>query len=353
MIKVLKLFISFLILSTMVYGGNRDRQGEAGASELLINPWAQSSGWDGINTAFVKGVESLNLNVAGLAFTEKTELVFSHTEWLSGSGISLNTFGFSQRIGSKGGVIGADVSSINFGDIPITTTSLPEGGLGNYSPQYINMAIAYSKVFSNSIYGGIVVRGISESIADVSAFGMGVDAGIQYVTGPKSDPTRIHFGIALRNIGSRMHYGGDGLSFSGQSQEGDYTMTLEQRSQGFELPSLLNIGGSYNFNIGGTAQLIHRLTVAANFCSHSFSQDQIGAGLEYSYKDIVMLRAGYNFEANLLDNDTRVTALTGYSSGITFQLPIKKNGPRLGLDYSYRTSFPFKGTQSAGLRITL
>src|SRR6185295_19833714 len=116
------------------------------------------------------------LNVAGLAFTKRTELVFAHTEWLSGSGIKFNTFGFSQSLGKNGGVIGADVMSIDFGDIPITTTSLPEGGLGNYHPQFINIALAYSKVFSNSIYGGIVVRGISESIADAGALGISLDA---------------------------------------------------------------------------------------------------------------------------------------------------------------------------------
>src|SRR6185295_17586998 len=301
MTKLLKLFVAAMFFSAIVYGGNKDRQGEAGASELLINPWAQSSGWDGINTACVRGVEALNLNVAGLAFTNKTELVFAHTEWLSGSGIKFNTFGFSQNLGKNGGVIGADVMSIDFGDIPITTTSLPEGGLGNFHPQFINIALAYSKAFSNSIYGGIVVRGISEAISSTTAAGIGVDAGIQYVTGPKSNPTQIKFGIALRNIGTRMHYGGDGLSFRGESPQGDYTMTVEQRSQGYELPSLLNIGASYDFTFGAQSQKLHRLTVAANFCSHSFSQDQVGAGLEYSFKEMFMIRGGYNYQNNLTD----------------------------------------------------
>ncbi|HYV90268.1 MAG TPA: PorV/PorQ family protein [Chitinophagales bacterium] len=353
MTKLLKLFVAVMLLSAIVYGGNKDRQGEAGASELLINPWAQSSGWDGINTACVRGVEALNLNVAGLAFTKRTELVFAHTEWLSGTGISFNTFGFSQSLGKSGGVIGADVMSIDFGDIPITTTSLPEGGLGNYHPQFINIALAYSKEFSNSIYGGIVVRGISEAISSTTAAGIGVDAGIQYVTGPKTNPTQIKFGIALRNIGTRMHYGGDGLSFRGQSPQGDYTMTVEQRSQGYELPSLLNIGGSYDFIFGAQSQKLHRLTVAANFCSHSFSQDQVGLGLEYSFKEMLMVRGGYNYQNNLTDAATRVTALTGISGGVSFLMPLKQNGPKLGIDYSYRSSNPFKGTHSLGLRITL
>jgi hypothetical protein len=342
-----------MLVSAVAFAGNKDRQGEAGASELLINPWARSSGWDGINTACVRGIESVNVNPAGMAFTAKTELVFSHVEWLSGTGIQFNTFGFSQSLGKKGGVLGANVMSIDFGDIPITTTSLPEGGIGTFSPTYLNFAVAYAKVFSNSIYCGVLVRGVSESISDASAFGMGIDAGIQYVTGPKVDPTRAKFGISLRNVGTRMTYGGDGLSFRGQSPEGDYTMTIEQRSQGFELPSLLNIGGSYDFKFGSSASKDHRLTVAANFTSHSFSQDQFGGGVEYAFKELIMLRGGYNYQSGLTDPAKRVTALTGFSAGASFELPVKKNGPRVGFDYSYRASDPFDGTHSAGLRIVL
>jgi hypothetical protein len=186
MTKLLKLFFLLMFLASQaVWAGNKDRQGEAGASELLLNPWARSSGWDGINSACVRGIESINLNVAGLAFTQKTEVVFSHVNWLQGTGINLNTFGLSQSLGKKGGVLGVNVMSIDFGDIPITTTSLPEGGIGTYTPQFINLALAYSKVFSNSIYGGIVVRGISESISDAAALGVSFDAGVQYVTGPR------------------------------------------------------------------------------------------------------------------------------------------------------------------------
>jgi opacity protein-like surface antigen len=150
-----------------------------------------------------------------------------------------------------------------------------------------------------------------------------------------------------------MTYGGDGLSFRGDSPEGDYQMTLEQRSQGYELPSLLNIGGSYDFRFGATAKKTHRLTVAANFTSHSFSQDQVGAGLEYSFKELIMIRGGYNYQASLTSDADRVTALTGISGGVTFEVPLKQNGPSIGIDYSYRTSNPFGGSHALGLRINL
>jgi hypothetical protein len=354
MTKRLKIFLFALTLvSSVAVAGNKDRQGEAGASELLLSPWARSSGWDGINTACIRGIESINLNVAGLAFTRKTELVFAHTIWLQGTGISFNTFGFSQSLGQKGGVLGFNVMSIDFGDIPITTTSLPEGGTGTFSPQYINGSLSYAKVFSNSIYGGITARVISESIADVGAIGVSFDAGIQYVTGPLADPTKVKFGISLRNIGSPMTFGGDGLSFRGNAPQGNYSMTVEQRAQGYELPSLLNIGGSYDFKFGPSGKPSHRLTVAGNFTSHSFSQDQFGAGLEYSFKEMFMVRGGYNYQAGLTDPDKRVSALTGMSAGVTFEVPLKQNGPSLGIDYSYRASSPFNGSHAMGLRINL
>src|SRR4030095_9042026 len=176
------------------------------------------------------------------------------------------------------------------------------------------------------------------------------EAGVQYVTGPQADPTKIKFGISLRNIGTPMKFGGDGLSFSGDAPEGNYLMTLEQRSQGYELPSLLNIGGSYDFKFGATGKKSHRLTVAANFTSHSFSQDQFGVGVEYAFREMVMIRGGYNYQSDLTDPDTRVTALTGISTGFTLEVPLKQNGPTIGIDYSFRPSNPFDGSHAMGIR---
>src|SRR6185369_9258244 len=85
-----------VLSSGSVFAGNQDRAGQAGATELLINPWARSSGWGGANVAGVHGLDAQFLNVAGTAFTKKTELLFAHTNYLKGAGIGINSFGFSQ-----------------------------------------------------------------------------------------------------------------------------------------------------------------------------------------------------------------------------------------------------------------
>ncbi|MBL4586019.1 MAG: hypothetical protein JKX84_03030, partial [Flavobacteriales bacterium] len=126
-----------LLLSYSTFAGNPDRAGQAGATELLINPWARSSGMAGANSASVRGLEAQYLNVAGLAFTEKTEILFSSTQWLVGSGVMINTFGLSQKIG-EAGVIGLAIMNMSFGEIDITTSELPDGGIGTFSPNYLN-----------------------------------------------------------------------------------------------------------------------------------------------------------------------------------------------------------------------
>lgn len=334
-----------------VNAGNKDRAGQAGATELLINPYARSSGWGGANTAGARGLEAMYLNVGGTAFTQHTELMFCHTNWLVGTGIGINSFGFTQRVGSNG-AIGLGIMSMDFGDIQITTTDLPEGGIGTFHPTYTNIGLSYAKSFSESIHGGVVVKAITESIANVAARGIALDAGIQYVTGTYK---QVKFGISLRNVGPRMRYAGDGLSFKGTSPSGGYAMTLEQRSADFDLPTLVNIGGSYDlyFSKDSASMKNHRVTIAGNFTSNSYSKDQIQGGVEYAWRSMLMIRAGYCYEDGITSSDTRTTAFTGPSFGATFEVPFGKRGSTFGIDYSYRATDPFQGVHSFGARLNL
>ncbi len=342
-----------LIQSKSLIGGNPDRVGQEGATELLINPWARSSGWAGSNVAGTQGLESMFTNVAGTAFTKKTELIFTHDQYLKGSDININAFGLTQHVGETG-AIGLAIMSMHFGDIPITTSESPEGGLGTYTPQFINIALSYAKGFSDNIYGGLALKVITEKISNISARGVAIDAGIQYVTGKHN---QLHFGISLKNVGPRMQYSGDGLSFKTPvpASTSTQTMTVDQRAAQFELPSLLNIGAGYDFYLKKDSALYktHRITVMANFVDNSFDKDQFLIGLEYGWKNMLMLRAGYSYEQGITSLATRTTVYTGPSAGFTVEIPFGKNKSTFGIDYSYRATNPFEGTHTIGARINL
>ncbi len=347
--------IGGLIMPTnSALAGNPDRSGQSGASELLINPWARSSGWAACNVAGSRGLEAMYTNVAGTAFTRKTEVLFAHTNYLVGSNISINSFGLTQHVGETGS-FGLAITSMGFGDIPITTTESPEGNLGTFSPQFLNIGVSYAKGFSDNIYGGLAVKLISESIANVSASGVALDAGIQYVTG-KND--QLKFGIALKNVGHRMQYSGNGLAFKTAlpgNPSGSQTMTVDQRTAQFELPSLLSIGAGYDFYLSKDSIKLkdHRVTAMGNFTSNSFSNDEIRLGVEYGWKNMLMLRVGYGYQKGIMSDSERTTAFTGPSAGFTIEMPFGKNKSTFGLDYSYRTTNPFGGTHAIGARINL
>ena len=333
--------------STSLIAGNPDRAGQAGATELLINPWARSSGWGTANSGSIRGVEAIFGNVAGIAFTKKTDISVTHTQWLKGSDIRVNAFGLTQKMGESS-VLGFAVMAMEFGDISVTTVDLPEGGLGTFSPSLININFSYAKIFSRSIYGGINIKIIDEGISNVNAGGFAVDAGIQYVTGNNEEQDNLKFGIALKNVGTPMKFGGDGLS-TRVTTAGGYELTVEQRSANFEIPSLVNIGATYDIHPAKD----HRLSVAGTFTSNSFTQDQYALGLEYGFKNYLMLRGGFTYEENIFDDILRTNASSGPSAGFSLMIPFGKSGKSFDLDYSYRASTPFDGSHSFGAIFTL
>jgi len=353
---------ALIFTANLSFAGNKERIGQAGGNELLINPWANSSGFGGANTAFVSGVEAFNLNISGLTAINKTELYYSNVMLFTGADININSVALGQRVGESA-VFGIAMNAMNLGEMEITTTQNPDGGQGTFTPQFLNLVIGYARSFSNSIHGGGAIRIISESINDVGAQGVALDAGIRYITG---DHDRMKFGIALRNVGPKMRYSGDGLSEVVLLQDGEFT--LNQRTEAFELPALLNIGASYDIYLfapqPAEGEAVnddelpsdYRLTLAGNFTSNSFSQDQIRGGVEFGFSKYVAVRAGLVYEANVFNaiGDGRVNANTGPTVGMSLMLPFKGSDESgVSVDYGYRFANPLGGTHSFGLRLSL
>ncbi len=352
--------ISLVILLTMLVpnmtkAGNDDRRGTAGAGELLINPWARSAGWSGVNTANGRGLDALFTNPAGLGHAGGTEFYINYSNYLNNSDIGIITAGLAQNLGDYG-VLGLTVNSMSFGKIDRTTVNAPEPTGGTFSPNLMNIGVSFAKAFSSSIYAGITLKVISEGIDNVTATGVGFDAGIQYVTG---NDYEIKFGIALKNWGPSMSFSGDGLSIMSTIQNADYNMTVEQRSLAWELPSSLNIGASYDFLF---AEKEHRLTLAANYESMAFAKDLYTAGAEYAFKNLFMIRCGYTYQdggtSDIYTNTERTNFSNGFSAGATINATLSKakgdkRSKDLSIDYAYRTTAIMGGIHTVGVRLTL
>ena len=93
------LLVVLVLYPVSLTAGNKDRIGEAGASELLINPWAQSAGWGGANSGIVRGIEGTFCNIAGCAFTKGSDLGFSYTNYMT---MDVMAAAFCQQLGEAG-----------------------------------------------------------------------------------------------------------------------------------------------------------------------------------------------------------------------------------------------------------
>lgn len=342
----MKNYFNIWLYSLLLVGSQLVAQsgGQAGATQLMINPWSNSASVGGSNSAYGKGLEAVYMNPAGVSGTKLTELIFSRTNWLQGTEIYINTFGVSQRINKKS-VLALNVMSFNLGDIQITTVDNPEGGIGTYKPQFINGGLTYAREFSNQIHGGISLKIISEGIHNVNALGVALDAGVQYITGERE---HISFGVAMKNAGPNMSYDGNGLKMQLQFPNGS-TQTGEVSAASFGLPLLMNLGTGYRFDFGTS----HKLQTGFTYSARMNLNDQVRVGVDYQFKTYLNVRAGFVYEDGIFAMETRNTALTGSSAGFSFEIPYKKNGTKFGFDYSYRDTNPFEGIHSFGARIIL
>jgi hypothetical protein len=379
------IMLGFFTTAFDAMAGNRDRSGQSGAQHLLIDPWARSAGWSSCGVAETRGLESVFSNIAGLAFTKRTEVAYTRTQYLAGSGggININSFGVAQGLFAKNketgrkidlGTVAISVFAMGFGDIQTTTVQQPETESGIFSPKLNYIGIHYAKSFNRFIHGGISFKIVNESISDLRANGIAIDVGVQYLSGPYEN---FKIGVTLQNLGLPMSYRGDGISIRGKQDGTPYVSSFEQRQAAYELPALLMIGLSYDFLIfsdeyqkmskedrkaEGLTRIDaeHRVTLAGAFTANAYSRDNFALGIEYGFKQYLQIRAGYLLQSvKKRDSDDKVFVnqdnfYLGPSAGITVGTPLTKKGnQRLLIDYAYRFTHFWKGNHYIGLKICL
>lgn len=353
------LVLSSLGIVKPAFAGNPERQGQAGAAQLTINPFARSSGMGMSNGGSISGVEAMFMNVAGLdRMVSNTELMFNRTEWLMGSGIGINNIAFAQKMGEDNdkGTLGLQVMQFGVDPINITTVENPDGGIGTYRVSMTNIGLSYSKSFSRNISAGITGRMVSEGIPDATASGFTVDAGVQYHTKlvPTSKDNDFKFGISVKNIGPDMSFTGDGLSYKAILDNGTFSKTVQVKVDKIKMPAMLNIAASYEFYLDKSKSGVsdNKMVLGFAFTNNAYSANQTTLSVEYSYKNMLSLRAGYAYQEGILSEATRTSAFTGPFGGLSYDWQINDKNV-VSLDYSYRATNPFNGSHCFGIRIGL
>jgi hypothetical protein len=363
------LIIAILIISTgfNAIAGNKDRSGQAGATQLLVNPCAATGGVFGLNGASAMGVEALKVNIGGLAKLKTFEASANYNIYNENTKLKINNVCFGSRLNAKS-VFGVQIMSVDWGEIPVTTVDVPQpGGLSTFKPSMFNASVGYAYSFTKSIDAGINFTYIGEGVSNAKAAAVGIDAGIMYSTG---DNDELHFGVTLKNVGTNMRFGGDGLTFNGTSPD-DPTkqITLSQRSEKFQLPTQLNIATAYDIYLGKaiimapaaaedvpseaivSTKTNSRLTLNGSFISNAFINDYLGIGAEYAFREQFFLRAGYRYESGITDASKSLTFYKGVSFGGGAALKTGKGEAKskVQVDYAYKPTV-LGGVHTIGIK---
>ncbi|OYU97277.1 MAG: hypothetical protein CFE21_03010 [Bacteroidetes bacterium B1(2017)] len=256
------------------------RTGGSGMQFLKIPNDARSTALGGAVVGITNDVSAMFWNPAGITKVDTGKVTFqlSHTRYYANS--SSNFAGAVFKAG-KLSYVGVQVQSLNYATMEETTEWQPYGTGRNVNVSNVLMGLSYAQILTDNFSFGINGKWAHEGIADVRTNNILFDLGLTYNIGLKYSK----FGVSFSNFG--MNVAPDGtvsvLKISGQKNITNFSEITA--------PSV--------FRIGGALDPIHTstniLTVSAQLNHPTDNNETFATGAEYSYKNLLFGRAGYEF----------------------------------------------------------
>jgi hypothetical protein len=330
-----------IISASALFAGSGNRTGTSGATELLIPVGPRAIAMGGASIATSSGVEALFWNPAGAAKADADVSIYaSHMAYIADIGV--NSAAVSARFESFG-VLSLDLKALSFGDIPLTTTLIPDGTGQTFSPQFFTVGLTYSRQLTDRISVGATGMVITEQMGEVSATGFAFNIAVIYDN--LVDLQGVSFGVVVKNIGPQMKFEGPGLNmeaFASTLDRPPYYYKVE--AQGFELPSTIEIGLGYRRPIGED----HGLLLAMAFQNNNFSDDEYKVGLEYGFQNLFFLRGGYDYSPPETDRRENIFGTT-FGAGVHTLV----GAVDICFDYAFRSVKFFDGNHVFSVKIGL
>lgn len=323
--KLLILTILLTCVVQFVFASGGRRNGTGGAQELLIPIGARGIALSGSYISGLTGIESIYYNPAGLDGSEsKAEVAFSYMNYIADIDFSYAAIGVSFE---NFGALGFSVRSLNFGDIPVTTKEQMQGTGSYFSPTFMVVGLTYSNHLTDRISSGVTFNYISETIMNTSATGIAVDAGVQY--NGLGSIEGLKMAVVIRNLGGQMKFdGSDLLRKAEDSNSLRGTQYYKVDAESFELPSQLELGLSYDYEISETYSAL----IAGSFQNNNYSNDEYKIGAEVGYKGMAFLRAGYSHINEAADVEEENLFGPAFGAGLN----MKAGDLNIVVDYAYR-----------------
>jgi opacity protein-like surface antigen len=337
--RILKISLLFLFMIAEVFASGGKRNGTAGAQELLIPVGARGLAFSGSYVSGISGVDAIYYNPAGLsATTNSTEALFTYMNYIADIGISYAAIG----VNFEGfGALGFSIKSLDFGDIPVTTTENPYGTGATFSPTFVTLGLTYSNTLTDRIRVGVNVNLVSEKIVRTSASGVSLDVGVQY--SGIAEIEGLNLGVVLKNFGPQMSFDGPDLlrnAVDNSSNRGTEKYQIQAAS--FELPSQLELGLSYERHFSDD----YKALIITSFQNNNFANDEYRAAAEFSFKNMFAVRGGYAYQPDAAGDPEESLFGPTFGAGINIQSSVS-----ITVDYAYRWARYFDANHMFSIKL--
>jgi hypothetical protein len=332
---------------------------------LRLSPDARASGMGEAVVAVSPDANSAFYNVAKTAFNQKKfGLGINYTNYLQ----ELNVDNLYQL--SVGGYFKLDeMQALSFGvrhfsKGDLTFRDAQEQVLRTFKPQDLAIEAGYSRKLSDNLGLGLNLRYINSKLAVESGNNNDYKDGSAVaadLTAFYTLPSGWNFGAALTNLGSKMDYGGIKSFIPANLAIGTaYEVKVDNDNKisfALDLSKLLvptppNTGDSAKVKAyeekGVVGSWFSSFGDAPGGGREELREVQIAVGTEYSYKEVLNLRAGYFYENTYKGNRQYFTvgAGLGYKVAkinLSFLLPTGSNPSFSPLTNSLKLSLLFMG----------
>jgi len=324
---------------------------------LIISPDARAGGMGDAGVASSADVNSIHWNPSKLAFVEnKLGVSISYTPWLRKlvPDINLAYVSFYNKL--KGDqTIGASLRYFSLGDITFTDNVGTE--IGQFNPSEFAIDIAYARLLSENISGGIALRYINSNLTggfqvenNATKAGQSVAADISATYRKEMEVGKkdavFGFGLNISNIGSKISYTetgrkdfipinlrlGPSLKIK-LNEYNDITFLVDFNKLLVPTPPIYNpdsiINGEQqilfgqNPDVSVASGIFNSFSDAPDGFSEELNEINIAGGLEYWYDNQFAFRAGYFYEHETKGNRKYFTLGAGLKYNV------------FGLDFAY------------------
>ncbi|MEM7370540.1 MAG: PorV/PorQ family protein [Bacteroidota bacterium] len=275
------LLLAIGLLPSLLFGQlfpqlGAQRAGISALTFLKMEVSPRAAGLASANICLSGDGYSAYTNPATMSEVNTFSLTGANTFWVA----DINYAYLASTIPTRAGQFGISLSGLNSGPMEVRTTFQPEGTGEFFYATYLTGGISYAKQLTDQFSWGATAKFVHEQLAQFSAQTAVLDLGFLY----RTDFKDLRFAVMVQSFGPNSTLKG--------SIEIDTTFNQKDLLlDSYPAPTIFKLGIS--FVPWKSADEHQSLTALLQLNHPNDNAENIRVGLEYQYRKLLFLRAGY------------------------------------------------------------